>query len=530
MDSSTRPPSVEAMKIVISRALPGVSVESIQPLSSIRPQRDARVKVSSGRNLVLTIPPAPMIRLLRSEQWLVLSEALLISWICRRAPSISPLATKDQRISIQSLTNLGPFQNDQPITQLQPEILVWPELVDTPLFRYLPELIAHSPLSHDLGVAFNLTEPSRGSVISLLSPPLSEEERVDLDYQKGQFIRLMTTLKAPNSKFGPAVAVIGQQGPLSDSSSAAASSALGGIDSWSKAFHALVESILRDGEDLAVTISYSQIRHHVQRLGHLLDAVTQSRLVVLDAGSDTNVIVYRGTELEHRPRTDVAETQTTSHETTSSPASSIHTSDKFSPRNRHWQTLVGDSSAILDMNQPSRPVARDNMDRFGQGENARISVSGLRDWSNCIFGDPLMAEIFNDEPSSNFIRGFRQQPSRGSTLATTAHGTATTSSSSPAAGSISRISSPPPDDLIEDRENASIRLMLYECYHATVSIVKQFYRPSGPESTRREMEARRRLAAVLNKLAEVEDNPSKRPRTGSVDIWPSKKSKSDVGR
>ncbi|KAF7540452.1 hypothetical protein G7054_g1401 [Neopestalotiopsis clavispora] len=545
MDSpAARPPSLEAMRAVISRALPGVSIESIQPLPSTRPPRDARVRVNGGRDLVLTIPPAPMIRLLRSEQWLVLSEALLISWICKRSSSFSSpssphiaATTRDKRISIRYLTDIEPpLTSDHTITTESQQIDhlgLFYQSSETPLIRYLPELIANSPLSPELGVAFNLTEPSRGSVVTLLSPPLSEEERVILDYQKGQFIRHISSMKAPNSKFGSAVAVIGQQESVSTTTSS--SGGLGrGIDTWSKAFHAMVEGILRDGEDLAVTISYSQIRHHVQRLGYLLDAVTQSRLVVLDAGSDTNVIVYRGTTLleqqqQRQPRTDndaaetwIAATNTTPSETSSPPAA-----DNFSPRNRHWQTLVGDTSNIMNANQglPNEPkdAGGGNMDGpSGQGTSSvRLSVNGLRDWSICIFGDPLMTEIFNQDPSSDFIRGFRQQqPS---------------SSSSSAAGHISRISSPPPpDDLIEDRENANIRLMLYECYHATVSIVKQFYRPSGPESTRREMEARRRLAAVLNKLAAVEDNPSKRPRTGSLDnnnssIWPAKKSKSDVG-
>ncbi|KAK6194253.1 autophagy protein atg9 [Pestalotiopsis sp. IQ-011] len=308
----------------------------------------------------------------------------------------------------------------------------------------------------------------------------------------------MSSLKGPSSKFGPVVAVLGQHAPPTDTNSATGLVGSGGTDSWSKAFLAMVEGILRDGEDLAVTISYSLIRHHVKRLGHLLGAVTQSRLVILDACCDTNVLVHRRTRSETRSGT----THDTRTSTTRRAPAHVDTSEEDSSRSRHWETLVGRTTSAADTDQDP---------------HVGLSVSGLRDWSNCIFGDPLMAEVFNDDPPADFIRGFRQQPPRGKTTAPT--------TSSPSSHT-SRASSPPPDDLIEDRENASSRLLLYECYHATHAVVKQFHRPAGTDGTRREMEARRRLAAVLNRLAEVDDNVAKRPRSGSLDdMWPMKKSK-----
>lgn len=494
MDSSTRPPFVEAIKAVISQALPGTSIESVRALPSTRLQRDAYIKVSDGRIFFLTIPPPPMLRLLRSEQWLVLSEALLIPWICRSPANES----RNERVSIQYLIGTGSVQSDRSAVDTTPADQGRYDLSSIPLVQFLPAFIAHSPRDPSLGVAFNLTQPTQGSAISLLSPPLSEEERVEIDYQKGQLVRKISSLKAPNSKFGPVIAVLGQHARPTDMNSATGIVGSGGTDSWSKAFLAMVEGILRDGEDLAVTISYSLIRHHVKRLGHLLGAVTQSRLVILDAGSDTNVLVHRRTRSETR-----SATHDTRASTTRQAPAHIDTNEEDSSRSRHWETLVGKkTTSAADTSQDS---------------HVGLSVSGLRDWSNCIFGDPLMAEIFHDDPPADFIRGFRQQPPRGKTTAPT--------TSSPSIH-MSRTSSPPPDDLIEDRENAGIRLMLYECYHATHAVVKQFHRPAGTDGTRREMEARRRLAAVLNRLAEVDDNVAKRPRSGSLDdVWPTKKSK-----
>ncbi|KAK9772732.1 hypothetical protein AB5N19_14258 [Seiridium cardinale] len=477
----TRSPSVEAIKAVVSRAVPNVSIESIQLLNSARLQRDVCVTLSNGKTLVLTIPPPPILRLLRSEQWLVLSEALVIPWICRRA---SEYAANNKRISIQYLIEADPPQNKS--SARTDTSSRRPRTPEEYLIEYLPNLIAHSSASVELGTAFSLTEAPRGILVNSLPRALADAERVVVEYQKGQLVRRISNFRAPNAKFGPVTAVLGPHAPPADSSTAT-SIGPGGLNSWSKAFLALVESTLRDGEDLAVTISYSLIRHHLNRLSDLLDAVTQSRLVVLDAGSDGNVLVSRSTDAEA----------------------------KAIVRSRSW-TPTGQSVKREDPEKVDWSVIGGNLERKQTVEASGATVTGLRDWSNCIFGDPLMTSVFSEEPSTEFIRGFRQQPP------------SPTPSSSPSSATtnIPRISSPPPDDLVEDRENAPIRLLLYECYHATACVVRQFYRPTGADSTRQEMAARRRLAAALNKLAEVDENITKRPRKGSVDIWPVKKPKS----
>ncbi|KAK6069194.1 hypothetical protein SCUP234_10842 [Seiridium cupressi] len=479
----TRSPSVEAIKAVVSRAVPNVSIESIRLLNPARLQRDVCVTISNGKTLVLTIPPPSMLRLLRSEQWLVLSEALVIPWICRRA---SEHAAKYKRISIQYLIEADPLQNKSAARTDTSSRR--PQTPGQYLIEYLPNLIAHSSASVELGTAFNLTEAPRGILVNSLPRALADAERMVVEYQKGQLVRRISNFSAPNAKFGPVTAVLGPHTPSADSSTATPVGP-GGVNSWSKAFLALVESTLRDGEDLAVTISYSLIRHHLNRLSDLLDAVTRSRLVVLDAGSDGNVLVSRRTDAEA----------------------------KGIVRSRSW-TQTGQSVKREDPEKVDWSVIKGNLERKQTIEASGATVTGLRDWSNCIFGDPLMTSVFSEEPSTEFIRGFRQQPPSPSPSPSSSPSSATTN--------IPRISSPPPDDLVEDRENAPIRLLLYECYHATACVVRQFYRPTGADSTRREMAARRRLAAALNKLAEVDENITKRPRKGSVDIGPVKKPKS----
>ena len=95
-------------------------------------------------------------------------------------------------------------------------------------------------------------------------------------------------------------------------------------------------------------------------------------------------------------------------------------------------------------------------------------VTGLRSWSQGIFGDPQLANTFVDTPSSAFLEGWAESG----------------------------------DDVAEDLEGAEIRMMLYSCYRAAVMIVTEYYRPQA-DSSRREMEGRRKLTRALAALERV---------------------------
>lgn len=96
-------------------------------------------------------------------------------------------------------------------------------------------------------------------------------------------------------------------------------------------------------------------------------------------------------------------------------------------------------------------------------------VTGLRSWGLGIFGDPLLANAFVDTPSPAFLEGW--------------------TSSGP--------------DISEDPEGASIRMLLYSCYRAAVMIVTEYYRPQA-DSSRREMEGRKKLTTALAELERIE--------------------------
>ncbi|KAI1105411.1 hypothetical protein F4804DRAFT_341163 [Jackrogersella minutella] len=477
---------LESMRAVIQNALPQITVESIHPLPSCRLLRFFSVKISDGRTLVLSMPPPPTLRLLRSERAMSLSETLVTKWILEKVlESSNQVETPVQRgigtsHSIESLSGENNLDtNPEELRDLKEDIL-----------RFLPVSVAHSPSSVELGSSFNIFESPRGSLISGLLTPLTTSEIKIVDFQQGQLVRRLSTFTSPNGSFGPAIAVITPQSPATDlRGTQLASFGFRGARTWRQAFHALLEGVLRDAEDMAVTFSYEPVRGYFNRLGYLLDSVTTARLVMLDASDESNILVSRS------PKSAEKGDETYPQQTPSEEArrSEIETATEKLVIDRSGQENEGGGPP--DAQQPT------------------IAVTGFRDWSNCVFGDPLFAEVFSRDASSEFLSGFRHPKGTG-VPSTDGH----------------ESSERDEDDLIEDRENAPIRLLLYECYHATVGVVKQFYRP-GPNSSDREIVARRRLAAALKRLQEVDEEEAagKRPRrpSGNAEAWPVKKARGE---
>lgn len=515
-------PSTEFISAVIKQAVPDVKVESIQSLPYIRLQRAFRVEVSDGRTLMLTQSPPPTVRLLRSEQWPVVSNFLVVKWLITTVLEIP--TGKEEGGFVDESATLAKRIGSRPGKGKQCAGIKPVDSLKEIVLPYIPSHISNSPSNAaDLGSAFHLFEPARGMPISSLPRRLTAPERKVVDFQVGRLIRRLSELQSPNGTFGPAVAVIGPRHPSQHYDTPQAAVRAGGTGSWTNAFHSLLEGILRDGEDMAVTISYTAIRGHFRRLSHLLDAVTISRLVVLDAGDDENILITDPTK--ENPEGDKRNQSTQQ----ARERSSFTSSGKAS-------VAAATGGSITAQQQQQRNTS------------SSVAVTGLWDWSNTVFGDPLFATVFSRETSAEFLRGFRQAPLHQHDNITTM--TMNNTNSAPASSSLIKSTTRSDDDnnkedksgeeeeeveeeeghryhyhyndaIIQDRPNAPIRLLLYECYHATVCVVRQFYRP-GADSSARELAARRRLAAVLGRLNDVEDAAvGKRPRRASSgDAWP----------
>lgn len=293
----------------------------------------------------------------------------------------------------------------------------------TILSRLIPKLIKHSSNSREMAYPYTIFDPVAGAPLSTLSIYLSIPERKVIDKQLGLMARSLASLTSPSGTFG----LIGRV--LVDPFATKGPPIRERLDSktWSDGFNTLFEGILRDGEDMAVVLPYAAIRTHYQRLSWRLDAVTTPRLVILDIGGDTNVMVERA---------------------------------------------------------PSRasPTTHD----------VGTKLTGLRSWSQGVFGDPLLANCF-DEPSDGFMEGWEEGG----------------------------------EEIIEDQEGSDVRMLLYRCYRATVIIVTEYYR-SQPDGTRKEMEGRRKLTSTLAELDKIDLEASdalKRARDEEVEAESSKRRK-----
>lgn len=454
-----------SVKAIVENSVPGVQVKTISLIPTNRLLRSFHIKLADERTLLLNLPPPPSSRLLRSERWLLRTESVVVEWLLK---DLCPRRGQNTRC-LDGADLEGHSSAKSPrkewIDQATPDAL--PPYGDH-LVDYLPTLIKHSSTSTKTAPTFNLFEPTPGEPISSLGATLTDAERETIDFQKGLLLRRIVKATSPNGRFGPAVTVLGHL-QASESDQKAGQEAkldFDGAESWRKTFHLLLEGVLRDGEDLAVTMSYELVRATFRKFGHLLDSVKTPRLVVCDSDDDDIVLVSRPEKTQ------------------------------------------GD--------EPSKqePEAEPKMK---EGVASAFKITGLRDWSNCIFGDPLFATVFS-HATPEFDRGFRQSDEMQTKKEEDNNNNKQQRQDC---------------DIIEDPENAPTRILLYECYHATVAIVRQFYRPDAG-SSERELAARRRLVATLAKLEHVDvdvgagESTGKRPRRLSRDDWPTKRPRSGM--
>lgn len=366
---------VRRLKEVLSHVVPDATLGPVEELPSTQLPRLYSLSMSDNRKLLLSFAPSLAVRLLRQEATLLSSEATLVYFISGSERTAELEGSPGSEI-------------EQPST-----------LAEGRLRCLIPKLLKHSSNNREMAYPYSIFETTTGAPLSTLSIYLSLPERRLVDKQLGAMARRLASLTSPSGAFGTVSRVLVD--PFTPASPTAPPTM--GSKTWAEAFNVLLEGILRDGEDMAVLLPYEVIRSHYQRLSWRLDAVTLPRLVVLDAGSETNVMIERKSE-------------------------------------------DGESIAA------------------GDG----VEVTGLRSWSMGVFGDPLLSNVF-EEPSEGFLEGWRENG----------------------------------EEIIEDGENTDVRLLLYRCYRAVVSIVTEYYRPQG-DSSRRELEGRRELTNALAELEKVD--------------------------
>lgn len=480
-----------------------VTTDELEPVPSSRHQRRYQVRVPDGRALELVLPPSSMARLLRSEQSLINSEAAVVRWIRQL---VSHETSRGQRPSTKEAAVASPssvisYDDASPVSE-EPEL---PDL--------LPKLVHHCAAPKEFGIPYSIFQRNRGTAISALPGGLTEKERSHVDFQRGRLTRRLSDMRSPSGRFGLAASVLSEGPSPRRSDGSQSPPGLGGTRTWSAAFHSMLEGILRDGEDMAVTISYSAIRRHFKRLRYLLDSVMVPRLVIIDGADHSNVLVTRteGRSDDTRSGKQRRKTEDTNSERDFTGGGGSSTPRKLSDED------VDDGKSGDGKKQDDGDEEKADDEKYGEGDDKgmgttkkqTIRVTGLRDWSNCVFGDPLFARAFSDDPSDAFLRGFY-------------------GSDQPAVESPNRCED---DDVpIGDEPNSHIRLLLYQAYHAIVSIIREFY-GQRTERSRMELAARKKLTETLAQLDGVDDEPKRRHRRPSGEMSPAKKVRQspDVG-
>ncbi|GKT82819.1 hypothetical protein Ct61P_00669 [Colletotrichum tofieldiae] len=423
-----------------------------------------------------------MVKLLRSERASVISEAAVLKWLAgmaieqpllqERTPEPDDLPEPSSKLAKRAKGGGSTF-----------------DVAAVKLGALIPTLISHTAALSELGLEYNLLKPTRGTPISELNPPLSPSERRTIDYQIGQLYRQLCKHVSPTGRFGPAFAVLPSTVPPSatDPTKTARQDVdtrlmeSKGVQSWTMAFHSMLEAVLRDGEDMQVMMGYGTIRRHFKRLEHTLDGIKTPRLVAVDVGKDINTLALR--KLRRGG-------------TASFVSGKSNGALNDVPRS-NGRDAGSEEDADYETGSESENAATAALYHYND-----ITMTGMKDWSNFVFGDPLFAHNFGRDPSSDFLAGF--------------------GGDSRVQGTIPSIFS---SDMIEDKERAPVRLLLYDCYHTITHIAKGYFRPQK-DSHGRELEARKRLNAILAKLEALDDTGVRRGRRPSGELSPAKRSKS----
>jgi hypothetical protein len=137
----------------------------------------------------------------------------------------------------------------------------------------IPQLYHYDPHGRLWGSAYLIRQYMKGRSLSEMDSDLSPQQRDDIDRHLGFLLSTIGQNAAPG--FGSLQQVAyGASTP-----------------SWRDAFCTLFEGILRDAEDTFIHLPYSEIRQELSRLAPALETVTLPRLVVVDFGRPSHVLL-----------------------------------------------------------------------------------------------------------------------------------------------------------------------------------------------------------------------------------------------
>lgn len=445
-----------SLQVMIMDDASRLTVERVGPVASNKLHVHFIAKSDEGESFILTLIPAPA-RFLRFECLSLKAEAGLLRWLSSHQQSSSMY---DERSKLKELLNdTKADKEDRQSSNVCRDFQ-----------KFVPKVIKQGYMTCPDGIEYLLTRRLRGTTISSITETLSQQQRKSVDFQIGQLIHDISTYESPNSRFGRTSAILEPCFGRSDMTLRGTASYHTQGDayrSWSEAFLSLLESVLRDAEDISISVPYDKIRRHAGRFRHVLDEVTVPRLVILDAGQDLNTLVaaihpreQQGNEHSLKKR---------SH----SILTSQHNQCTGSPSTISEHGDIDTYRVDKDIRIPDETES-ETKDADGRDPLSILEVVGLQDWYDSVFGDPVFTSVLSQNGNADIWTG----------LLCRAKSSQTTT------------------NLEKESTQARVRVLLYECYHALVAIVTEYYR-MGLDSDDRELPARKRLLQALTKLDSI---------------------------
>ena len=233
---TTKPSTVnlDGLQELVQRALPRkrLRIAQVEPVPGRHLNQLYKLRLLDGSSLILKGRPLPFIRLLRHEH--------------------------DQLERDAHLSQVLSARTSVPV----PAVLHLDKDAFIPAFGLASGILLMSYVD--------------GWSLATASKSLKASARSRVDRIIGAHIKSLTDMRG--SAFGPASAVLEQ----------AASET---FVSWKAFFTSMVEAALCDAEDMLVSIPYSDIRSLLQAHSWSLDEVNSPRLVPVEAGLPTNVLI-----------------------------------------------------------------------------------------------------------------------------------------------------------------------------------------------------------------------------------------------
>ncbi|KAL4906739.1 hypothetical protein BDW74DRAFT_126781 [Aspergillus multicolor] len=143
----------------------------------------------------------------------------------------------------------------------------------------VPQLLHYDALGDLLGPSFLIRHHIPGSSLEDLDAHLTVQERNSVERSLGLLAKRIAQHTSES---------FGSLGQVATSR---------GTKSWREGFLVLFEGLLRNAEDVFINLPYGEIRYQVSRASPALDEITIPRLVVVDFGQPSQVLVNESKRL-----------------------------------------------------------------------------------------------------------------------------------------------------------------------------------------------------------------------------------------